>query len=560
MKFTSTFIIAGIAAGLLATILAQPSLSGKVSGGFTAPTRTDSGGRRHLVRGNSAESRGGGVLELTDPRVTRYNPDNTADMFIESGQCTYNTKAGLAFSSTNLVVRTADGRFSIEGIGWRWDLADSLLTISNQVSAKVQKAALDGSAGSTNKSVRITSARFQQEGDAATFLDEVLVRDGDDVLRCDQLRIHFAKPGGAQKIEAITGVDLQQRDTRIQAGRAVYDVKANTIQISENPKWRSGLREGSAGQLLIDREAETLAAEGQVYMKLPLTNLVLSTELTQTNSAPTNRYIEIRSDRFEYADAQSNRVAEAVYLGHVQATQAEALLSCEKLTATFAASNRLSRLRAAENVEIRAAKNKVFGREANYDFDAETVTVTGEPRWEIDQMKGRSDQLVFFPKTNAVLALHNVEMTVPGRSLGTLFSVGASSDEVAMTNTPLKITSQSLAHSQRLSVFENDVVVQDARGAIECRRLTLVSSQTNQMQRIVAEDRVVIKQPDLMAFGNKAEYDGSTGLIQLTGDPELLAPGKSLRAESFIIDRNRNTFSVSPGKYRIQLQLSKRQK
>jgi lipopolysaccharide export system protein LptA len=559
LLYTMKLLLFGILlVGLVRASVAQPTLSGKVSGGFQAPTSTDSDGRRHLVRGESMEPRGDGVLDLTGPRVTRFNPDDTPDMFIESAQCLYNTKAGVASSVTNLQVRTADGRFSLQGIGWHWDLSGSLLTISNQVIANVQKAALAGSGTSTNQKVQITSGRFQQEGDAATFLDNVVVKDGEDTLRCDKLNIQFVKPGGARKIEAIGNFDLVQRETRIQAGRAIYDVKENTIRILEQPKWNVSRREGSAETVFIDRTAETLAADGSVYMKLPLTNLVLTTTPTD-RSAPTNppagdRFVEIRSDRFEYSDERSNRLAQAVYVGNVQASQAGAILTCKTLAATFGSSNRLTRLKALEEVVISSAQNKVSGREADYDVENDKMTISGDPRWQMDQMTGRSETLVFLPKTKEILALKNVELTVTGRSLGALVSA---TNQTAATNSPLKISAESLAHSERVSVFNNDVVVADERGTIECAQLTLVSGQTNELQRIIAEKDVVLRQPNLVALGNRAEYEQATGLVRLTGDPELLAPGKSLRAESFVIDRNRNTFSVSPGKYRIQLQLSK---
>src|SRR5262249_46036672 len=146
--------------------IAQPTLSGKVSGGFKAPSSTDAEGRRHVIQGSSMEPRGKDLLELTQPRVTRYNADDSADMFIESASCFYQTRQGLAYSSTNLVVRTADGRFSIEGVGWNWDLSGSLLTISNNVAAMVQKGALANATnnlrGATNF-VHVTAKRFRQE-------------------------------------------------------------------------------------------------------------------------------------------------------------------------------------------------------------------------------------------------------------------------------------------------------------------------------------------------------------------------------------------------------------
>jgi lipopolysaccharide export system protein LptA len=86
--------------------------------------------------------------------------------------------------------------------------------------------------------------------------------------------------------------------------------------------------------------------------------------------------------------------------------------------------------------------------------------------------------------------------------------------------------------------------------------VTIVSAGTNQVQRVIAEGGVHIQQPDMVATGERAEYDVSTGLVHLTGSPLLVSEGRSLRAEAFIIDRNKNTFSVSPGKFRIQMPMN----
>jgi lipopolysaccharide export system protein LptA len=542
----------------VSTAFAQPTLSGKVSGGFTAPSSTDSDGRRHVIKGKEVEPRGNNLLELTEPRVTRYNPDDTPDMFMESSKCFYQSKGGTAYSSTNLVVRTADGRFSIEGVGWRWDLSGSVLTISNQVVALVKKAALSGATNSLGtNTIRITSKRFQQDGDAASFFDTVLVRDGDDTVRSERLDIQFVKPGGAQKIEAIQNVEIKQGETLIRSGRAFYDLKENIIRISEHPSWVASQREGSADLLVLHRAEDTLSATGHVYMKLPLTNLVLSSENPSLNSPGTNRFVEIRSERFDYQNARSNHVASALYSGMVRALQGDATLSCEQLTADFGLSNRLSRLHAERQVEMVSEKSRVFGREADYDLDHDKLVVQGEPRWEVDQMKGRSESLVFFPKSKEMLASRHVEVVLSGHSLGGFFALPGQTNLPAQTNSPLTVTAESLKRSTNISVFEKDVLVADARGTISCVLLTVYSGPTNQTERIIADQHVIIKQPNMVAYGDRAEYDQSTGLVHLTGNPELIGPGKHLRADEFIIDRNRNTFSVSPGKFRIQLQLSK---
>jgi lipopolysaccharide export system protein LptA len=544
---------------LSAGAFAQPTLSGRVSGGFKAPSSTDAEGRRHVIKGSSMEPRGKDLLELTQPRVTRYNADDSEDMFMESAKCFYQTKQGMAYSPTNLAVRTADGRFSIEGVGWNWDLSGSLLTISNEVVAVVQKSALatNKMRGATNF-VRITSKRFQQEGDAAKFLDSVLVRDGEDTLRCERLNIQFVKPGGAQKIEAFQNVEVDQGETHVRSGQASYDVKENIIRISEHPTWIVNQREGSADSLIIRRAEDTFSAMGNVYMKLPATNLVL--DAGSTSQAATNRSVEIRSHDFDYQNARSNRLATAVYSGRVRVSQANALLTCEQLTANFGASNRLSHLLAERDVQMTSDKTKLSGREADYDLDSDKLVLKGDPRWHLDETIGKSDLLVFSPRTGAMEASQNVEVIVPGHTLGAVFSFPGQTNEIPETNSPLKITSQNLIRSTNLTVFEKNVLVADARGTIECGILTIAAGETNQTQTILAEQHVVIKQPNLTGFGERAEYDAGTGLVRLTGDPELLAPDKKLKADAFVIDRNRNTFSVSPGHYRIQLRLSKNPK
>lgn len=544
---------------------AQPTLTGKVSGGFTAPSNTDADGRRHVVKGKDMEQRGNNLLELTEPRVTRYNPDDSPDMVIESSSCFYQTKSGVAYSATNLVVKTTDSRYQIEGLGWKWDLSDSLLNISNQVVAVVQKAALS-SAGQTNAgrpasgTIRITSGRFQQEGDAVSFFDHVTVQDGDDTVRCDRLNIAFVKNGGAQKVEALQNVEIRQNDTRVRSGKAIYDVKDNLIRISESPVWSASQREGSSDLLVMNRAENAFDASGHVYMKLPLANLVAASESTATNAPGTNRFVEIRSETFHYDNPLTNRPARAVYSGKVQATQTDATLLCEKLTANFGETNRLTNLHAETGVQITSPGKRLFGNQADYDLDQDKVVVEGAPRWEMNDGKGRGDTVVFFPKRKEMLAVKNVEMLLPGHSLGALFSTNAAPASSGETNAPLKITADSLSHSDKVSVFKDNVLVADSHGTITCSQLSLFSGETNQLQKIIAEKSVVIKQPELAALGDRAEYDQSTGLIRLTGSPELISPGKKLHSDLFIIDRNRNSFSVSPGKFRIQLELDKGRK
>lgn len=535
---------------------AQPKVSGKISGGFQAPTSTDERGRRHVLKGTTAEPRGDNLYELTDPRVISFNADDTEEMFIEAPRCFYHMRENTAYSDTSLSVRTADGRFAIRGVGWHWNPEDGQLVISNQVVALVQKSALATNLmanSASNAPVRITSQRFQQAGEQARFIGNVEVQDGPDRLTCDRLEILFVKPDGLQTIEAIGDVVLVQRNATVESGRALYDLKKNEVRITENPRWSSEQREGSAATLVLDRAENRLLAEGDVYMKFPLTNVATAA----TGTTGTNRLLEVRSESFRFEEATSNRLASAFYSGGVQVVHPEATISSQELTVGFNETNRIQTIVAVDNVKVESDGNQAFGERAEYDLKTEKIALSGRPHWKLEDSTGRSELLLFYPRTKEVLALQNVEMVVPGRSVGTLFSVNVKTNEtVEGTNAPMTIHADTFSRGTNVAVFHGGVEIADARGQMNCEMVTIVSAGTNQVQRVIAEGGVRIEQPGLTAIGSRAEYNVATGLVHLTGEPILISEGRTLQAESFIINRNDNTFSVSPGRFRIEMPMN----
>ena len=534
---------------------AQPKVSGKISGGFQAPTSTDERGRRHVLKGNTAEPRGDNLYELTEPRVTSFNADDTPEMFIEAPRCFYQMRGNDAYSDSTLSVRTADGRFAIEGLGWRWQPDSAELTISNQVVALVQKSALATNLTSntgTNAPVRITAVSFRQSGEKASFIGDVHVKDGSDTLKCKQLDIVFVKPDGLQTIEAIENVQLERENARVQSGRAVYDFKKNEIRITEAPRWSSEQREGSAKILILNRTENTLVADGDVYMRLPLTNVATAA----TGTVGTNRFLDVHSDHFRFEERTSNRLARAMYRGNVSVAHPEATISSSELTVSFNATNRIERIEAEEKVRVQNGASLAFGERAEYDLQTEKIVLSGSPHWKVEESTGKSELLMFYPKTQELLALHNVEMIVPGRSVGTLFAVNVKTNQAAGTNAPMTIRADSFSRGTNVAVFSENVQISDDRGQMMCQLVTVVTGGTNQLERIIAEGGVRLEQPGMVATGSRAEYNVATGLVHLTGSPELMSEGRSLRADAFIINRNENTFSVSPGKFRIQMPMA----
>jgi hypothetical protein len=64
------------------------------------------------------------------------------EFFIESPECEMpNLSEGNydASSAKNIILRTADGGFVIEGIGWKWSQSQALLVISNKVTTTIRR-------------------------------------------------------------------------------------------------------------------------------------------------------------------------------------------------------------------------------------------------------------------------------------------------------------------------------------------------------------------------------------------------------------------------------------
>jgi lipopolysaccharide export system protein LptA len=75
-----------------------------------------------------------------------------------------------------------------------------------------------------------------------------------------------------------------------------------------------------------------------------------------------------------------------------------------------------------------------------------------------------------------------------------------------------------------MAVFRKDVRVSDRlgdkqQGEMTCGLLTLTLTGTNELQRIVAEPRVVIGQEDGQFTADRAEYTATNGVLDLAGNP-----------------------------------------
>jgi lipopolysaccharide export system protein LptA len=464
-----------------------------------------------------------------------------------------------------LSLKSVDGRFALDGVGWSWTPARSVLVVSNQVSATVRRAALSG--GATNRPaeppIRITSERLVYSGSRAVFSGQVRAKDGTQTLECGELTVDLADAGGVREIQARQAVHLVQPGVEVWSELASYQLATNLLRISEGARWKLGEREGSARTLTLNRAAGSTKAEGDVFMRFPTTNLVAASTnsvAASTNAAAARRdAIEVRAEMFEHAERGGTN-AVAIYKNHVRVVHPTGQLACEKLTVEFEPDGRgLARLIAEEKVEIVSQKNRARGAKAVYELAQSKATLTGEPQWELEGLQGRSDLVVLHPNDEEIFALGNVELvTKPGAAnRWDGFGLNTAKAGAGDTNAPVHIFARSLAHGARVSVFSEDVRLVDSRGEMRTPLLTVYHGASNRIDRAVAERGVRLQQGTDVAIGQRATYTVADGLVELTGDAALTRTNGTVHAERFVLNRLRNTFGMR-GNFQIRMPAEKK--
>lgn len=134
-------IVFALAALLLAGALAQLSgPGGVVKGGFIFPEydKANPARVRSLLTGVGAKPLPGGQVWLKELCLTTYTLEGKTNLVVAGTNCLFDPQNKLAFSPDRLEVRSADGRFLIEGVGFLWRQTNWHLTISNCVHARLQ--------------------------------------------------------------------------------------------------------------------------------------------------------------------------------------------------------------------------------------------------------------------------------------------------------------------------------------------------------------------------------------------------------------------------------------
>lgn len=135
-------------------------------------------------------------------------------------------------------------------------------------------------------------------------------------------------------------------------------------------------------------------------------------------------------------------------------------------------------------------------------------------------------------------------------------SATAHAEEVAVVDAaggglPLSITAARSDWDLRARIahFEGDVVVTRGEVEIRCARLEVRYADAERIDRVLAEGGVEVRRGDRRARSGRADLDGTTGRILLTGDPRLSEGPNTLVGEriTLYLDDERATCEGAEG-------------
>jgi lipopolysaccharide export system protein LptA len=237
--------------------------------------------------------------------------------------------------------------------------------------------------------------------------------------------------------------------------------------------------------------------------------------------------IHLFSDQFDYAEESGL----GVYQGNVRVAGTNLASTSDRLTIMMpVAERRLQSLMAETNVVIDYETIHATGEQAFYSADTGLIRLSGQPRptWRIEEKAGSGDELVFDRTNRVFTASGHARLKMPAQSMGAAGFLAqpaaASAASPAPTNQFVDIQCDNYVLRTNLAVFRDQVRVSERlgdqlQGEMTCRLMTLTFTGTNEFQKMVAEDQVVITREDKQFEAARAEYTGANNLLDLTGNP-----------------------------------------
>lgn len=306
--------------------------------------------------------------------------------------------------------------------------------------------------------------------------------------------------GPIRRIRADGDVLIQDpnQDGRALANQAAYEEETGILELAGSPMLQSQNRLITGATLRVDRATRILTAAPDSYVKLPLKSvgqMGIIARNVPTNAVPaTNQFVEIWSKQFEY-HTNLFLFRENVRANVLKDNVAQGKLTCGNLAIQY-----------AQQIQSFAAEHKV----------------------ELEQFSDLADPV---PTSRRVTCdTLNAEFTAEGQLRRAVADQSVIAEmEEKRPDLPVPL----------LSRLTSDTV-------------TATFAASNQVDQVVAEKDVLLVQGERTAHGAKAVYAGTTGLMELTGQPTATMPeGRIIEAERLIWDQARSRF-ITRGRFKSE--------
>ncbi|MEP6664205.1 MAG: LptA/OstA family protein, partial [Verrucomicrobiota bacterium] len=433
-----------------------------------------------LVTGTNAKQITGSQLSITGFKVQTFrNGDiNQIELIAEAPECLLDRSTSIATSSGPIKVYNASTNLLIEGVGFYCQQSNTFIVISNQVETTINKAGFKSaqknkknstpspaSAG-TNQILKIFADHFvyQNESNLVTYTGNVRVLDALIEMTADILTIQLSTNHSIQQINADHHVVMVNRKdhSRFTGGHAVYVLNADeeTIQLTGDPVWRDGEREGHADIFFFDRKQNVILAQPNARFKFPREqfgrmNLLNAPTDSKTNSA-TNQWVQMTSDRATFQLTTNGSIQKVI---------------------------------AQTNVVIwsESDDSRATAQQAVYDETTGILELTGEPFWRFKDNEISAKQLVFDKTNRTFTAETKAHLKFPAKML---------SHKNQTNSAPrwLEVFSDEFFYQTNHAWFRENVraVTDDETNhtTLLARFLHVTLGLSNQLESIVAHEKV----------------------------------------------------------------------
>jgi lipopolysaccharide export system protein LptA len=546
---------------------------------------------KSLLEGARAQRLPDGRIQVTDAKYRTYRVTGEGEMTVEAPECFYNSGQRSISSSGPLHVKTADGKFSIEGEGFLWQQTNSTLLVSNRVHTIIhpEQSGPPAATATTNVAAEQTPPTAKQAPGIDIFSDqfEYAQNSGLGVYRGNvrvagtnlnstagkMTMVLSAAERRLQTLEAEENVIINYEKIHATAGQALYSADTGLIQLTNQPTWRLEQRDGSGDELVFDQTNRIFRANGHARLNMPAQNMGVSGFLSRpgsvsSNSVPTtNHFVEVLCDNYELQTnlavfRQDVRVSDRV------ADQLQGEMNCALLTLSFSGTNELRKMLAERQVVIAQQDKQFTAEKAEYTGTNGVLDLTGNPAWRAGLREGKGDLVRVHLAREEMLVSGNAVMKLPAAELGqsafTALGNPKPGESKATTNEFAEVYSQQYFLTPESALFRGNVRIEHPQMKWTCPEITMLSlPELGKAGRLViAEPAVVFDVRDdqgrsFHGTGDKAVYTHrvtatlTNDIMELTGNPAMLE-ATNLVGRNKVITLDLASHKVAaPGKYKL---------